>query len=508
VSGARLALIVVTAAALVRLALGALIPAFPDETYYWEWSRRLAAGYFDHPPAIAWLIRAGDALFALGGRPATAFSIRLGPIVASWIAAVATVGIARRIGGDVAAFRAALIITVMPLAAAGLLVATPDSPLLAAVALTLYCLVRALEHAPRSRASLGWWTLTGAMLGLAFSSKYTSIFLPIGVLVAVVAHPQLRSRLAEPGPYVACLVATLVFAPVLAWNASHGWISFAYQVRHGLAAPQGSALVAAWKHEGDFFGGQAALASPILFVMLAIAVARAWSRERRAEPFMLAIVALVSFGFFVYSAVRQRVEPNWPAPAYIPAIALLAATEWTSTGAKWLSAGVLLAAAMSAVIYVQGLTPILPIAATKDPIARAFGWDELARRSAALASTTTSTTGHATWSGGDRYQEASALAFHLPGQPRTFATNLSGRPNQYDLWPHFSDVARAGDNLLLAVDDGAEPHASVTALAPYFADARKADRVTLRRGDGVVATRRLWVLVSWSGRRLPIAAAP
>ncbi len=109
------------------------------------------------------------------------------------------------------------------------------------------------------------------------------------------------------------------------WNAQHGWISFVFQVRHGLSAPQGSALVAAWKHEGDFFGGQAALASPILFVMMAIAVGdRSTRRRRTRSDSCSAIVALVSFAFFVYSAFRQRVEPNWPAPAYIPAIVLLA----------------------------------------------------------------------------------------------------------------------------------------------------------------------------------------
>jgi len=37
----------------VRLIIAALVPLHPDEAYYWEWSRHLAAGYFDHPPAIA-----------------------------------------------------------------------------------------------------------------------------------------------------------------------------------------------------------------------------------------------------------------------------------------------------------------------------------------------------------------------------------------------------------------------------------------------------------------------
>ena len=183
-------------------------------------------------------------------------------------------------------------LTVLPLAAAGLVLATPDVPLLAAVAATLYCLVRALESPAASRASLRWWTLGGFALGLAFASKYTSIFVPVAALVAVVSQRELRARLREPGPYIACVVATLVFLPTLLWNAHHGWISFVFQLRHGLAAPKGSALVAAWHHEGDFFGGQAALASPILFVLLAIVVWRALAARRSdAVRYLLGIIA-------------------------------------------------------------------------------------------------------------------------------------------------------------------------------------------------------------------------
>src|SRR5690606_36310814 len=35
----------------------------PVEAYYWVWSERLQAGYFDHAPLIAWLIRPFTALF-------------------------------------------------------------------------------------------------------------------------------------------------------------------------------------------------------------------------------------------------------------------------------------------------------------------------------------------------------------------------------------------------------------------------------------------------------------
>ena len=96
----RVALVVVTIAALVRLALAAVVPVLPDEAYYWEWSRRLAPGYFDHPPAIALVIRAGTALLAPIGVAASGLAVRLGAVVCGWIAALATVGIARRVAGD------------------------------------------------------------------------------------------------------------------------------------------------------------------------------------------------------------------------------------------------------------------------------------------------------------------------------------------------------------------------------------------------------------------------
>ncbi|MEN9817595.1 MAG: hypothetical protein RLZ32_1475, partial [Gemmatimonadota bacterium] len=58
----RQALWWVAGAAGGRALLAALVPLFPDEAYYWEWTRRLAPGYFDHPPGIALLLAASRAL--------------------------------------------------------------------------------------------------------------------------------------------------------------------------------------------------------------------------------------------------------------------------------------------------------------------------------------------------------------------------------------------------------------------------------------------------------------
>ncbi|MBA3889581.1 MAG: glycosyltransferase family 39 protein [Gemmatimonadaceae bacterium] len=497
---------VVAVATVVRLVFASALPLYPDEAYYWEWSRRLAPGYFDHPPGIAYIIGLGTSLFPALGLAVTPFAVRVFAVLCGLVASLAVVGIARRLGGDRAGVYAALIICTMPLAATGLVLATPDAPLMGATGAGMYAVVRAVQSPLRSRASLGWWCAAGLALGAAFTSKYTSILLPVGVVGAIVGAGELRSRLREPGPYVACAVATLVFAPVLVWNAAHEWRSFTFQIEHGLGAHRGSPLA----REGELVGGQAGLATPILFVLMAAA---AWQAIRRRVPAtfaLLGIVAAVMWGFFVLSAWRKPVEANWPAPAYVPAAALLAATAatmWRARGRRWTRWGIGLALGLTTVVYAHALFNVLPLVPRRDPIARAFGFDAMAAgmdaaRAARRASATAAGATGTVWLGVDRYQDAAEAAFNLPDRPEVFSVNLGGRPNQYDFWPGFPDRARPGDDLVLAVDDPeGEVHAAVRRLSPHFARVVRGGRVELKRdeGDPPISVRRIWTLEGWNG---------
>ena len=482
------AVALITIAAVVRLIFATIITLPPDETYYWEWSRHLAAGYFDHPPAIALLIRAGTRLFGV-----SPLGVRIGSVAAGWLAALCLVLLARRIAGDRAACVAAVAITCLPLAAAGLILATPDAPLLCAVALTLLALDHALACPVGSRHSLRWWLVAGAALGIAFVSKYNAVLLPLGVCIAMLAVPTLRRQLRAPGPYAAAALAALIVLPVVLWNAQHGWASFRFQLAHGLGTGRGSPL----SREASLIGGQLALVSPILFVLMAVAVVRA---VRTGEPRrqMLASVAATVFVFFCISAWRRPAEANWQAPAYLPAVALLAAHPGSRVWRRWLTAGCALGAVMVLVIYVQAVVPVLPISANDDPTARGTGWDSLA---VAMHRIGQRDTASRVWYGGDRYQEASEISFHLSDHPETFALNLGGRPNQYDFWPAFPDRARPGDALVIALEVQSADTASpvVRALAPFFSGARYAGIVDLRRGTEVRTRRRVWVLSGWLG---------
>src|SRR5205809_232919 len=191
----RHAMLVVAASVALRLIIAGITPLFPDETYYWEWSRRLAAGYFDHPPAVAYAIRLGTAMF--GDNP---FGVRFGSVVAGGFAAYVICATAWRLQGERASLIAAVVFAVMPLAAAGL------------------------------------------------------------------------------------VIALFVFFPVITWNARHEWASFRFQLQHGFGSGVGSVI----RREGEFIGGQLGVASPILLVMMVVAIAAACRRGASATSTLLA----------------------------------------------------------------------------------------------------------------------------------------------------------------------------------------------------------------------------
>jgi len=494
-------MLILAGAALVRLALAAVVPVVPDESYYWDFSRRLAAGYFDHPPAIALLVRAGVALFGV-----SALGVRFWPVVAGWLASVLLVLLARRLGGDRVALRTAVIVACLPLAAAGLVIATPSTPLMLAAAGVLYALDRAVTERTGSRASLGWWLVAGAALGFALLADYEGALIALGVLVALLAFAPLRRQLATPAPYLAALVAFVLFAPNLWWNARHDWVSYRFQFAHGLGGLHHLGLAHLW----SFLGGQLAVASPILFGLGAVAVTRALRRGTPRER-LLGTITATSMVVLLVSALRGPVEVNWTATAYLPAIALVALRPSSVAWRRWLVGGCALGATLVLLTWAQALVPVLPIQAADDPTARGTGWAELAQRvertAAALRadpppcagsgdSACHSSAPHTVWIAGNRYQEASELAFHLPSHPITFSLNLGSRPNQYHLWPLLLQAVKPGDDLVLALpavpDRAAQP--VIEQLRPHFASVHRAYAMALMRGKQVREREEVWVL--------------
>ena len=118
-----------------------LTPLTFDEAYYWMWSKALAGGYYDHPPMVALVIRAGTLIAG-----DTAFGVRLVSILLALPMSYAVYRSAAILFGGVrVAATAAILLNVTLMAAVGTLIVTPDSPLLVAASFVLLALAKVLE---------------------------------------------------------------------------------------------------------------------------------------------------------------------------------------------------------------------------------------------------------------------------------------------------------------------------------------------------------------------------
>ncbi len=359
----RAEIIVASLAAIlaVRVYVAWSTPLSFDEAYYWLWSKNLAWGYFDHPPLIAAVIRAGTALFG-----DTSFGVRFVPLLLSiagtwaiWRAA------AILLKSEYLAGLAALFFNLMPMIGVETLIATPDAPEIAASAFLLYALA---EIADTGRGA--WWIAAGFAAGVALLSKYTAFFLGAGVLSWLVLVPSQRRWLTSYWLYLGGALALLMFVPVILWNANHEWASFAMQF--GRVGVAGFTL----RFLAEFLAAQIGLATPFIAIVGVVGLVSIMrSREAMRSPLAL-IVAIMApaCAYFLWHSLHDRVQGNWPSFLY-PAFAI-AAVAAIVRGAlekpavlRWSRClAVPVAVFMSALIYAQAIWGIVP--RIREPVGR------------------------------------------------------------------------------------------------------------------------------------------
>lgn len=421
----------------LRLVYAGSVELLPEEAYYWNYSRHLDFGYLDHPPMVAWLIKLGTAVFGQ-----TEFGVRAGALCCGAVTSVFVYRLSHNLFGQPAARTALLLVQTLPFFFLAGFLMTPDAALTAAWAGSLYFLERALI-AHRARA---WW-LAGICLGLGMISKYSIALLVPVTLVFMAWDPAARRWWRRSEPYIAALLALLIFSPVLIWNAQHEWISFAFQTSRRLAETPQFAL-----HK--LIGSIIVLITPTGIVAL-IAVllrrradaafgtdaARCWRFVRLAIVIPLAVIVAFS--------LRHEVKLDWTGAlmtAALPALACtMIATDATVQGfAKKLRGAWMPTLVMLLLVYGIGLHYLvlgLPGAGYGKHIEVVpVGWRELSARILGLADTYQRVNGTALLIVGmDRYAIASELAFYGGAQrPTRLETANSylfgGMGLMYSLW--------------------------------------------------------------------------
>jgi 4-amino-4-deoxy-L-arabinose transferase-like glycosyltransferase len=402
------------AAMILRGALLAGLDLYADEAYYWTWSLRPAFGYFDHPPMVAWLI--GAFSHAVPGE----FGVRLAFILCGGANVLLAGLIARELSDATRApAYAALLAATSPMLTLTGAVALPDGPQALFFTTAIWFLVR--RDGPR-------WIAAGVALGLAMLSKYTAVLLAPAALTAALVTPPLRADLRTWKPWAGGLLAALLFVPCLIWNAQHDFVSFRFQLSHGLS--HGGSAHPLLELLGSLIGGSGLVVIPGAIVFF-------W-RDRSTEARILGLAVLAPLVALAGIAMHSRVEANWPALIY-PALSAAAGAGLAEVRrmAGNLAVGVSAATGVAAMLFL-GIEVRRPhfVAPSSALVERLHGWRTIIPQ-------VVSASGGATFVIPSSYQYAAELAYYA-GWRRFGAT--FGRPSQFDVW---DDKPGPGDKVVV-----------------------------------------------------------
>ncbi len=462
----------ITAATLVRLGFAWALGLGVDESYMVTTGRTLRLGYFDHPPAAWWLQLGATHLFGTEAPIAVRAPFILLFALSTWLMYRLGTAYADRRAG----LWAAVAFTLSPVF--GVTTASwvlPDGPLDAALLAAALALARALPA--QGRAAVLWWLAAGLCAGLALFSKYTAVLTLGGAFLYLLTSKTHRRWLARPEPHVAALLAFAVFAPVLAWNATHHWASFAFQGdrAEGLQLrPWGPLVVLA---------GEALFVLPWIWLPMMVAFVAALRRgpaEWRgwllcclgAPPIVVfALIALWSSG---------RVLFHWAAPGYLMLFPLLGA--WIAARIDQpairrvigLTAGFIAGALVlvSTEVRLGWLQPAFSVMAKHDPDVEAIDWvsvrHELAARGLLVGEPIIAA---ADW------RDAGKLSYALG--PEATVVCLCTDARQFGLNKPVRDFV--GQSMLVVITEHATR--AVANLAPFFVRIEPLPPLMLRQDD-------------------------
>ncbi|MGB5831643.1 MAG: glycosyltransferase family 39 protein [Thiohalocapsa sp.] len=439
--GWRWPLVLILALTAWRLLIAGTVPVTQDESYYFDWARSLAWGYFDHPPGVA--------LLGTGTRiaPGSAFAARLGTVVAGAV----TLLILWRLYLASGLTRQRDLLLALVLAAGTLpgmlsgVITTPDSLLALFWALALHESLAALKGRRRR------WLAAGIATGLGLLGKYTmAIIGPVFVWAIFLVDPR---ALRSPWPYLGGLLALLLFLPHILWNAENDWLTMRFQFGHGFSTDTGSIELAADRLPaptgpmaytppeaesmspsdrlaslGGYLGSQLAfwglLLLPLAATLFIGGGPRRITGDLRASisgPARALLIAgfLVPLLLFGGIALVSEVEANWSA------LYLTCAVPIAAVILRPLFRWAILAAAINLLLVslyaVHAATALLPLPASADRIMReTHGYPALADYAAELPGPVFA----------DRYSFAAMLNFYRPELAVAQWPNIA-RPSEY-----------------------------------------------------------------------------
>jgi 4-amino-4-deoxy-L-arabinose transferase-like glycosyltransferase len=446
-------LVVAAALAGLLLAVAGAYGFHRDEMYFIVAGRHPAFGYVDQPPLTPLVSAVSAGLFGV-----TPFAVRLLPAFVAAAAVVLTADIARRLGaGRQGQVLAALVLAISGWLGAGHLDETTTYDIFFWT-LTIWLLVPLFDRVSPTATDRWRWLAVGLVMGIALENKTLAIALPLTVGVSIVVLRRWE-LLSTPWPWLAALLALVIWAPNVVWQASHGFSQLT-MAQH-IAADQGGV------------GGRVkalvellALAGPLLFPV-AIAGLVWLLRDAHARPWRpLGLAIVLQLGLMLVVGGKSYYSAGF-LPLMIAA-GSIPLERWLERGRGWLRRSAFgLAAIGSGAIAAVLLLPIVPVDSLHaTPIPAIYGesvaqvgWPQLVSQVAGVADSLSPAERSSAVILTADYGQYSALTLLGSGLPPTFSGHNS-------TWDWGRPIDGAGPVILVAWDP--------TSASLYFSGCRVA----------------------------------
>jgi len=461
----------------IRISFIGVMGLMPQDAYYFFYSEHPALSYYDHPPAVAFLLWSFTAL--LGKK---VFVIKLAASFVTLLTLFSFYKLSRYFLDADGVVKANVLLFSTTMISILSLVVTPDVPLMLFWTLSLITLYFAIFQNKKV-----YWLWSGILMGLAFDSKYTALFLPFGVFLFLLLTPSYRKMLLSPWLYACMLLFIATISPVVIWNVQHDFASFRFQSVS--RAGEMNDIHISLKNFFGVIGHQAFLLIPVLFFSMLLGIWKVAKNYRlrfstipARRLFLLCFFIPVFVGFLVISFFYW-VKINWMMPAYITGII------WVSSylSDKWVRIQLII----TAIIHVAVAAEVIfyPLVIKSDDTW--VGWGELAKDVRQLKK---SYPNDFIFSADD-YKTSAVLNFYF--KEMIYGKNIIGEPAlQFDYINTNLQTLAGKDALFidsrpdLKTNDTASPPAF---LNKYFDQVKPLPAIQIKRDNRVVRSFNVYV---------------
>ena len=290
-----------------------------EEAYYWNYAQHLDIGYLDHPLMVAWIIKV--LTFVLGDNE---FAVRIGAFLCWFISARYVFKLARETLNETSAYWSLVLLAALPAYFSFGWFMSPDAPLTACWAAAIYYFHQAIVKGNEKA-----WLGVGIAFGLGMISKYTIALLGGAMVLFLLIDKDSRKWFTRREPYLALLIACVLFSPVIIWNMQHAWASFAFQSEGRVSS-------------GNHFSLPRFISNVLIFitpigVMSFIAVVKYkktilarlqtsidGANNLKRSYFVLAWLTLFPIAVFASLSLFRASKLNWTGPCWLGLIPFLA----------------------------------------------------------------------------------------------------------------------------------------------------------------------------------------